>query len=47
MSQESCWIPCTGMDSAHAQSVFAQGVQLHPGDFRHWFDAKLRVNIGQ
>lgn len=25
-------------------SAFAQGVQLHPGVFRHWCDAMLRVN---
>lgn len=40
-------VPIPWMDSAHVISAFAQGVQLHPGVFRHWCDAMLRVNTGQ
>lgn len=29
-------VPIPWMDSAHVISAFAQGVQLHPGVFRHW-----------
>lgn len=40
-------VPIPWMDSAHVISAFAQGGQLHPGVFRHWCDAMLRVNTGQ